>query len=107
MEIVVCMKAVEAWYERAPVYNRLLQRGKKTRLPLKWIAEKNSAGNRNLPPATTWWQEKEREKRRKRKKERKIERKREQNVFLSHLVSVSTQCPLGIPLHPRSRRSPQ
>ena len=76
MEIVVCMKAVEAWYERAPVYNRLLQRGKKTRPPLKWIAEKNSAGNRNLPPATTWWQEKEREKRRKRKKERKEEKER-------------------------------
>ena len=69
MEIVVCMKAVEAWYERAPVYNRLLQRGKKTRPPLKWIAEKNSAGNRNLPPATTWLQaEKERKKRKKRRK---------------------------------------
>ena len=77
MEIVVCMKAVEAWYERAPVYNRLLQRGKKTRPPLKWIAEKNSAGNRNLPPAT-WWQA---------KNERKKEKK-EKKIFLPHLVSV-------------------
>ena len=78
MEIVVCMKAVEAWYERAPVYNRLLQRGKKTRPP--WIAEKNSAGNRNLPPATTWWQAK---KERKKEKEKKGEK-----IFLPHLVSV-------------------
>ena len=71
MEIVVRMKAVEAWYERAPVYKRLLQRGKKTRPALKWIAEKNSAGNRNLPPATTWWQAK---KERKEEKERKKEK---------------------------------